>query len=273
MNKYLLHLYTVLFFFFITSVHCQVTQATDKVTFLGVSATGLSAPLSDQLDLPLGIYLIVEQVSAESPAELSGLKLHDVLLKMDDQILVNSRQLKALVRVRKPNDRIALHILRKGEPQTLYVKLTEIEHSGNHLYPPTRLSPERDLFYRDLDRIFPHVDPSIRDLLQRHGFSPSPDPQPPTRQGGGSSPSLESPIHGPGLTDVQSFSYSTEQKYITTTDEMGTFEYSVKDGNQYLRAINPAGEEIFNGSVTTHEDREKLPPELLTKLQNIESRL
>ena len=273
MNKYLLHLYTVLFFFFITSVHCQVTQATDKVTFLGVSATGLSAPLSDQLDLPLGIYLIVEQVSAESPAELSGLKLYDVLLKMDDQILVNSRQLKALVRVRKPNDRIALHILRKGEPQTLHAKLTEIEHSGNHLYPPSRLSPRRDLFSSDLDRIFPHVDPSIRDLLQKHGFSPSPDPQPPTRQGGGSSPELESPIHGPGSSDVQSFSYSTELKYITTTDEMGTFEYSVKDGNQYLRAINPAGEEIFNGSVTTHEDREKLPPELLTKLQNIESRL
>lgn len=254
MNKYLFHLYTVLFFFFITSVHCQVTQATDKVTFLGVSATGLSAPLSDQLDLPQGIYLIVAKVSAESPAELSGLKLHDVLLKMDDQILVNSSQLKALVRVQKPNDRISLHILRKGKPQTLHVKLTEIEYSGNHLSPPSRLSPERD-------------------LLQRHGFSPSPDPQPSTRQGGGSSPELESPIHGPGPSDFQSFSYSTEQKYITTTDEMGTFEYSVKDGNQYLRAINPAGEEIFNGSVTTLVDRENLPPELLTKLQNIKSRL
>ena len=54
---------------------------------------------------------------------------------------------------------------------------------------------------------------------------------------------------------------------------MGTFEYSVKDGNQYLRATNPAGEEIFNGSVTTLVDRENLPPELLTKLQNIKSRL
>ena len=78
---------------------------TEKVTFLGVSASTLPERMSEQLNLPSGVHLSVDQVSPESPADSAGLKLYDVLLKFDDQILVNSAQLKALVRMKNPEIR------------------------------------------------------------------------------------------------------------------------------------------------------------------------
>ena len=56
--------------------------------------------MSEQLNLPKGIYLSIDQVSPDSPADQAGVKLFDILLQMDDQTLVNSDQLKALVRVK-----------------------------------------------------------------------------------------------------------------------------------------------------------------------------
>ena len=55
--------------------------------------------MSEQMNLPTGVHLSVDQVSPESP-DSAGLKLFDILLKFDDQILVNSAQLKALVRMK-----------------------------------------------------------------------------------------------------------------------------------------------------------------------------
>ena len=94
-----------------------------KVTFLGVSSSTLPARMSEQLNLPPNIYLSVDQVSTGSPASEAGLEIYDVILQLNDQILVNSPQLKALVRMKKPGDNVELKILRKGKPQTLQVTL------------------------------------------------------------------------------------------------------------------------------------------------------
>ena len=126
-------------------------------------------------------------------------------------------------------------------------------------------------FSRDLDRIFPHMDPSIRDLLRKnglslnHGFEPSlvPDAK-------NNDPS--NPLHGSSGANVQSFS-STQHEQTKTIDESGTFEYYQKDGDKHFRVTHPNGGIIFDGLVNTTAEREKLLPEHLTKLQDIENRL
>ena len=61
--------------------------------------------------------------------------------------------------------------------------------------------------------------------------------------------------------NVQSFTYSsTEQKQMSTSDEQGTLEYSLKDNQKHLRATSPEGDVIFDGPVTTEEERKKLSP-------------
>ena len=71
--------YTLLF---LTSV-CLAAQTqwhVEKVTFLGVSTSTLTVGMSEQLNLPRGVHLSIDQVSPQSPAEQAGLKLYDVLL-------------------------------------------------------------------------------------------------------------------------------------------------------------------------------------------------
>ena len=118
--------YTLLF---LSSV-CLAAQThldVEKVTFLGVSTSTLTEGMSEQLNLPRGVHLSIDQVSPQSPAEQAGLKLYDVLLRMEDQILVNSAQLKALIRMKNPGDQVNFEILRKGKPITLTINLSEME--------------------------------------------------------------------------------------------------------------------------------------------------
>ena len=100
----------------------------EKVTFLGVSTSTLPALISDQLNLPRGLYLSVDQVSTGSPAEKAGIICNDILLNFDDQILVNSTQLKAVVKMKNSGDSVLLNILRRGQKTSVQVVLDEIDH-------------------------------------------------------------------------------------------------------------------------------------------------
>jgi len=98
----------------------------EKGPYLGVSAVPVDEALGCQLGLPTGVGLKVEFVDPESPAH-GVLQRHDVLHKLDDQILVSQLQLAVLVRMRRPGDTINLAILRASKAQTAAVKLAEKE--------------------------------------------------------------------------------------------------------------------------------------------------
>ena len=77
----------VLTYFLLSSscVFSKTSQKIEKVTFLGVSSSTLPEIMSEQLNLPKGIYLSIDQVSPDSPADRAGVKLYDIFLQMDDQ--------------------------------------------------------------------------------------------------------------------------------------------------------------------------------------------
>ena len=108
----------------------QVSEAhtgKEKATYLGVRTEALPAAMSKQLSLPIGLHLSVIQVGPNSPAEKAGLQEFDVLLKLDDQTLVNEDQLKKLVRLKNPQEQIILSILRNGKLREIQVLLEETE--------------------------------------------------------------------------------------------------------------------------------------------------
>jgi hypothetical protein len=61
------------------------------------------------------------------PAAKAGLAEHDILIRLDDQILVSADQLQSLVKMRKPGDVVKLTYLRKGEKNETTATLTENE--------------------------------------------------------------------------------------------------------------------------------------------------
>ncbi|MDX1563923.1 MAG: PDZ domain-containing protein [Phycisphaeraceae bacterium] len=98
---------------------------TSKVTvpYLGVASTALPAELREQMDLPQDVGLLIRFVQTGSAAAEAGLKPHDVLHKFDNQILINHHQMRTLIRMKKPGDKVELDLFRKGKPIKLEVAL------------------------------------------------------------------------------------------------------------------------------------------------------
>jgi hypothetical protein len=105
----------------------RAAQRTEKAAYLGVSAAPLPTVLRDQISTPRGMGLLVEYVEKDSPADAAGIRVHDVLERIDDQWIVNPQQLTVLVRNKRPGDTVAITVLRAGKEPTLNSKLAEKE--------------------------------------------------------------------------------------------------------------------------------------------------
>jgi hypothetical protein len=247
-------------FFFLSSL--LYSQPDIDHAYLGVHTSRLDRAVSHQLGLPNGLHLLVERVAEGSPAEDAGLQLHDILLKFDEQILVNPEQLKTLVRMHNPSERVNLSILRQSKPLSLSVELIEVpedlrDSDGSEWFD------DRD--GRGMERFFGPND-RLRDLLRRHSFD-FPDlrqfhnrpffSSPPGQTTKPQTP-LDDPLHGGG-TDVQSYSYSSSTQQITVNDEEGSLQWTEKDGLRFLRATDLEGKVVFDGPISTEEDLANLP--------------
>jgi hypothetical protein len=95
-----------------------------KGAYLGVAVESPTPTLRAQLRLPEGAGLVVNYVDPAGPSK-DGLKVHDVLQRFDDQILINGEQLVALVHMRKAGETVQLTVIREARPVTVTVALSE----------------------------------------------------------------------------------------------------------------------------------------------------
>jgi len=114
------------------------TQPAEKVTFFGVSTAAVDESQAARFKLPGSTGLLVLYVQPNSPADVAGLKADDVLLKLDDQLLINGPQLSTLVRIAKNGQGIAVTRSRGGKTDVVKVRLGERDVS-NMVRVPVRL--------------------------------------------------------------------------------------------------------------------------------------
>ena len=112
--------------------------------YLGVSVGSPDEVLRSQLKLPEDTALVVQWVDEQGCAK-GVLRPHDVLTRLDDQLLVNGEQFSTLVRLHKPGDAVRVSLIREAVPQVVTVKLAEKESRGPLL---CRLDPGAQI---DLD--------------------------------------------------------------------------------------------------------------------------
>jgi hypothetical protein len=115
---------------------------TEVRTWLGVVTDEVSDEVRAQLPLASGVGLLVREVIADSPAAKAGLQKNDVLTKLDDQILANSDQLRALVGMKPGGDSVQITYLRKGQEAAVEAKLvTHAEETTDVLNAPILSRP------------------------------------------------------------------------------------------------------------------------------------
>ena len=187
-------------------------------SYLGVHTSRLDNGVSHQLGLPKGVHLLVEQVAPGSPADVAGVLRYDVLLKMDDQILINPEQLRTLLRMHNPGERITLSILRQSQPLSLPVELVNapesVRNSNNHDWMDSQDLFDMDQFFgpNSRMRILSVVTPLVFQILTNfaYPFSVTPLGRPVrcTPPNAGTGGVVDDPLHAKG-TGVQSYSHSS----------------------------------------------------------------
>lgn len=257
--------------------HLGERGAMGSVTFLGVETGPVSATLTAQLGLTEGSGLVVNQVLPDSPAA-GALKPHDILLKFDDQILIEQRQLAVLVRGHKDGDEVTLTYVRAGKQATAKVKLVKRDMpkattmmfnssgpasgfgwaggsgssgvgggtSGNfdvQIVPPDVLGNREEV-----NRVLSLIDGANISGQRRMSIAR---------------------VGGPGDRNV-SVTVNTANSRIICDDDKGSIELTIKEGKKQVVAKNTKGEKIFEGAADTPEERKAMPAEVRERLEKIE---
>lgn len=228
----------------------------ENVTFLGVETAPVSPTLTAQLSLPKSAGLVVSHIVPESPAA-AALQPHDILLKIDDQLLIEPRQFSVLVRGHQEGDQVTLTYVRGGKQATTTVKLAKHEvpkfagfESGGFPseddLPPGMHGPLPHLSREEMDRVL---------SLARPGSDR------------GTRSFRSAPIGTPGLRGT---AVNPANSNIVYSDDQGSLNLTIKDAQKTLVAKNPKGEQVFSGPVTTPEERQALPVDLRKRLDRIE---
>jgi serine protease Do len=102
---------------------------TFKRGYLGIALQQIDENLAQAFGLKTLNGALIAEVSPGSPAEKAGLKQGDIILKYNNNPVVNIGQLRNAVALIKPGTKITLSILRKGSPMEVQVAVGEFNQS------------------------------------------------------------------------------------------------------------------------------------------------
>ena len=96
-----------------------------KRGYLGVSAQNLTDDLSKAFGVETNRGAIITRVQKDSPADLSGIKVGDVVTKINNKAIENAASMRNKIGLLKINSTITLQINRKGKVLTKKVRIVE----------------------------------------------------------------------------------------------------------------------------------------------------
>jgi hypothetical protein len=237
----------------------------EKVAYLGVETMPVDPTVAAQLALARDTGLVVRRVADGSPAA-NLLQKHDILTKLDDQILIDMRQLSVLVRNHKAGDEVKITLVRGGKETTVKAKLGERE------VPKLAMNEDRPFM-----QFFNGAGPGGNVAFGSSGAFTVPAmpgiPMMEGREAGDVMRRIAQPrvhvfkrhgVKGSTILDLPSGNF-------VFSDDNGSVEVNASEGKRELTVKNKKGEVTFQGPINSPEDHKKLPPEVMARLEAIGS--
>ncbi|MCB1277879.1 PDZ domain-containing protein [Prosthecobacter sp.] len=262
------------------------------VAYIGVLTREVAPELRSQFSLPEGFGLMVDEVMPDSPAKAAGLKQHDILVKFEDQNLVNMEQLMTLVRAKKKGDVVNLDVITGGKKTQVPVTLGERMVAANEHrvqygfggWPPHGMPMfNGEVFRGDLRNFQNHsrefsehmerfqkdmreYEKRIQDWAKANDGSPMPKPpalNPPPPH---APPQMQS-TNPPESNERQfNFNESHAATNVTRRDDSG--EYTLKnEGGKTTFIARPNNGKEQSWPVNTDDERKAVPQEFREKLR------
>ena len=206
-------------------------------TYMGVGVEAPGDTLRAQLRLAQGVGLVVNFVDSNGPSK-ELIHQHDVLEKLDDQLLINGEQFATLVRMHKQGDSITVSLIREAKHIQVTIRLGEKETSS--------ASPTKSELGVDLDVQFAKVNTSdLRgNLVQSIKLAP--------------------------VTFTSDSLITVARTGPVTFDDGTTIAVLQRAGDQSLLAAfdRASGKLVFSGPVNNEEQWKAVPDDLQKKLVN-----
>lgn len=230
----------------------------ETVTFLGVQTSPVGPTLGAQLGLAKDHGLVVAEVVPESPAA-AVLQPHDILLKFNDQLLIDIRQLSVLVRGAKAGDEVILTYMRGGESATGKVKLGQKEMPKQMSFGLAPVAPGFN-WQGMTSSVAPMAPTSRGDVDRLLGMIEM-------SRDGASRVVRHNELGGDRMISI---TVNTADNTMSYNDDQGSLEVTTKDGLKELVAKDAKGETVFSGPINTPEQRAGVPADVLERLTKIE---
>ncbi len=116
----------------------ELVASPASATGMGMTLSRASPVLRRQLALTRGAGLVVDAVTPGSRAARAGFEPHDVIVRLDDQLLVLPEQLDALLEAAEQGDRLSCTVLRGGRELALSLATSPAAAAAS---PPRSLKP------------------------------------------------------------------------------------------------------------------------------------
>ena len=247
--------------------------------------------------LPPGAGLRVGVVDPEGPA-VDQLQPGDILVRFDDQLLVNFDQFRSLVQMRQPGDTVKFSVLRNGAAMTVPVRLAlrppsvEVNDRPRNKSAPAAEALKQDAGGARTIQIGPgfviNIGPGAANFppeimqqleeLQSRGLLAQPGMAPGLRARKGAAVDDDEPGQArPGVSTRSSRSFSfgigsgmTSSSRTHLVDDAGSVTVEDKDGKRHATVKDADGKVLFDGDITTEEQRAKLSDDVRRRLKSVE---
>jgi hypothetical protein len=244
--------------------------ASDEVAYAGLNV----GPRLEAANatVPAGVGIQVGFIDPKGPS-VGKVEEGDILTRLDDQMLFNADQFRALVRTRKPGDKVKLTLVRGVEPQL--VELTLGSRAAEKVASAARSGRAGVIETPNGITIAPGVAIPPEVLKQLQDLQSVAIP-PPARSPNLSADELRAqPGARSSSSHSFSFSFGNGAKSSSTSmasDGEGTVSLEEKDGKKHAVVKDRDGKTLFDGDVTDKAAVEKLPADIRRRLKLVEGK-
>jgi hypothetical protein len=257
--------------------------ASDEVAYAGLNV-GPRVEAANAT-VPAGVGIQVGFIDPKGPS-VGKVEEGDVLTRLDDQMLFNSEQFRALVRTRKPGDKVKLTLVRGVEPMVVEfplgsrpaekVSARATEKSAATGRTGARADRTGVIETPNGITITPGgaIPPELLKQLQDMQSGILPPPASRSRI-----PSVDELREQSGASSSSShsfsFSFGNGAKSSSTSmasDGEGSVSLEEKDGKKHAVVKDRDGKTLFDGDVTDKSAVEKLPADVRRRLKLVEGK-